>query len=290
MKRKLSHHALVLTLLAVSLFSITPAHADQIQGQIGTVVFRLTGQANSMNTPVGAVGSATLDLTGETHGDGEGGLVIGNLTGSLQIGSVNYSIFTGNGTSNRLGEFAIFGQSSSGELVLHGIIQHNSTVTTDAPPSRLSSIAYLALSGSMTLNISGNTSIMNVEATQNVTGTAENRSSTETSVNSTQYEYTSSSISNFTSKSEVSNEIATQSTSNTTSLNQTVSYALPGQSNTITQFNSQTITVYTSETVANSTITQTVTTTVANTTITQISSVTISNTTIIVTNSTNSSP
>src|SRR5208337_2629854 len=125
MKRKLSHHARVLTLLAVSLFSITPAHADQIQGQIGTVVFRLTGQANSMNTPVGAVGSATLDLTGETHGDGEGGLVIGNLTGSLQIGSANYSIFTGNGTSNRLGEFAIFGQSSSGELVLHGIIQHN---------------------------------------------------------------------------------------------------------------------------------------------------------------------
>lgn len=285
MNRILSRHALILTIFAVSLLSITPAHADQIQGQIGTVVFRLTGQANSMNTTVGAVGSATLDLTGETHGDGEGGLVIENLTGSLQIDSANYSIFTGNGTSNRLGEFAIFGHSSSGELILHGIIQHNSTVTTDAPPSRLSSIAYLALSGSMTLNISGNTSIMNVGATQNVTGTVEKR----TSVNSTQYQYTYSSISNFTSKSEVSNEIAT-STSNTTSLNQTVSYALPGQSNTITQFNNQTITVYTFETVANSTIAQTVTTTVANTTITQFSSVTISNTTIIVTNSTNSSP
>jgi hypothetical protein len=243
-----------------------------------------------MNTTVGSLGSATLDLTGEIHGDSGGGQVIENLTGSLQIGSANYTIFTGNGNSNRLGEFAIFGQSNSGELVLHGIIKDNSTVTTDAPPSRLSSIAYLSLSGSMTLNITGNTTIMNVEATPNVTGTAENRTSTETSVNSTQYVYSSSSISNFTSQSEVSNEIATRNTSNTT--NQTVSYALPGQSNTIAQFNNQTITItaYTSETVANSTITQTVTTTVADTTVTQFSSVTVSNTTVIVSNSTTSSP
>ncbi len=289
MKRSLSRHAIVLTLLAVSLFSITPAHADQIQVQIGTVVFHLTGQANSMNTTVGSLGSATLDLTGEIHGDSGGGQVIENLTGSLQIGSANYSIFTGNGKSNGLGEFAIFGQSSSGELVLHGIIKDNSTVTTDAPPSRLSSIAYLSLSGSMTLNITGNT-IMNVEATQNVTGTAENRTSIG-SVNSTQYEYSSSSISNFTSQqSEVSSETATQNTSNVTNLNQTVSYALPGQSSTIAQFNNQTITVHTSETVANSTITQTVTTTVADTTVTQFFSVTVSNTTVMVSNSTSSSP
>lgn len=288
MKRKqLGRHALILVLLAVSLFSVTPARADQIQVQVGTVVFHLTGQANSMNSTVGALGSAALDLSGGIHGDGQGGLVMQNMTGNLQIGSANYTISKGDGSSNRLGEFAIFGQSNSGELVLHGIIQNNITVTTNAPPSRLSSIAYLALSGSIALNISANSSVM-IESSQNATSTVENRTSTSSSVNSTQQYAFSSSNANFTSQSAISTENATQNTSNvTTSLSQTASYALPGQSNaaiTTTQFNNQTITVY-EKTVANGTVTQTTTTTVTDTT-TQFSSA--SNTTVVVTNSTTS--
>jgi hypothetical protein len=298
-RKGLDRYAFVFVLLAVSLFSFTPARADQIQPQSGTVAFHLTGQATSMNTTVGSLGSAKLDLAGGGFADGQGGLMIQNVTGNLQIGSVNFSIFTGDGKSDSLGELEMIAESSSGELVLHGTVQHNSTVTTDAPSSTLSSLAYLALSGSMTLGDTGSNSAMNVELSQNVTSTIEmeNGTSTNTSVNSTseitQSESSTLSIANVTSQTEVSTENATLSVSNTTSLGQTIpSPALPEQKNTTmtaTQFNNQTITLYVSSTVANSTITQKTTTTVANTTITQVSSITVSNTTVIVTNSTNSS-
>ncbi len=293
MKRKeLDRCAFVLVLLAASLFSLTPALADQNQSQIGSVVFHLTGQATSMNTTIGSLGSAILDLVGGGLGDGQGGLMIENLTGNLQIGSANYSIFTGDGKSDRLGELMMIGESNSGELVLQGTIQHNSTVSTDAPQSRLSTLAYLALSGSMTLGDRASGSVMNEELTQNVTNTVEN-TSVNSSVNSsslTQPESSSSStIANFTSQTEVTTENTTLSVSNITSLYQMVtSPVLFEQKNTTTQFNNQTMTVYVSSTVANSTIPQTTTTTVADTTITQFSTVTVSNTTIIVTNSTNS--
>jgi hypothetical protein len=239
-----------------------------------------------MNATVGSLGLAILDLAGGGLGDGEGGLMIQNLTGNLQIGSANYSIFTGDGKSDRLGELVMMGESSSGELVLHGTIQHNSTVTADAPLSRLSTLAYLALSGSMTLGDTASGSVMNGELTQNVASTVENTSVTS-SVNSTSLTQPSSSIANFTSQTEVSTENTTLSVSNITSLGQTVpSAALSEQKNSTTQFNNQTITVHVTSTVANSTISETTTTTVADTTITQFSSVTV--TTIIVTNSTNS--
>ena len=263
--------------------------ASSIQSQDGTVAFHLTGQATSMNSTPVSLGPTTLDLSGGIHGDGVGGLVIENLTGSLQISSTNYSIFNGNGNSNRRGEFAIFGQSSSGELVLHGTIHNNSTVVTDAPPSRLSSLAYLALSGSIAMSAAIG-SVSSVELSQSVT-------SMNPGVNSTsvtqQYVSSSSSAANFTSQTEVSTENATLSVSNVTSLSQTVAYALSGQNNTTVtsnQSNNQTITVYVSNSVAKSTITQTTTTTVAETTITQYSSVTISNSTVTVTNSTSSGP
>lgn len=286
MKRKeLDRYAFVLALLATSLFSLTPALADQNQSQIGSVVFHLIGHATSMNTTIGSLGSAILDLVGGGLGDGQGGLMIENLTGNLQIGSANYSIFTGDGKSDRLGELMMIGESDSGELVLQGTIQHNSTVTTDAPQSRLSTLAYLALSGSMTLGDRASGSVMNEELTQNVTSMVEN-TSVNSSVNSTSLTQSesssSSSIANFTSQTEVTTENTTLSVSNITSLDQTVT------SPALFEFNNQTMTVHVSSTVANSTISQTTTTTVADTTITQFSTVTVSNTTIIVTNSTNS--
>jgi hypothetical protein len=253
MKRKeLDRYAFVLVLLVASLFSLTPARADQDQSQVGAVVFHLTGQATSMNTTVDSLGSAILDLAGGGLGDGQGGLMIENLTGDLQIGSANYSIFTGDGKSDRLGELVMVCESSSGELVLQGIVQHNSTVTTDASQSRFSTLAYLALSGSMTLGGTASGSVMNGELSQNVTSMVEN-TSINSSVNSTSL---------------------TQSESSSSSL-------------ITTQFNNQTMAVYVSSTVANSTISQTTTTAVADTTITQFSSVTVSNTTVE-TNSTNS--
>jgi hypothetical protein len=287
--KHLGRYAFVFVILTVSLFSFAPARADQVQSQVGTVAFHLTGQATSMNTTIGSIGFTTLDLAGAAYGDGEGGLIIGNLTGTLRIGSANYSILTGNGTTNRLGEFAIFGQSGSGELILHGIIQDNNTVTANGPPSRISSLAYLPLSGTMKLNITG-TSEMNVELGQNTTRTVENMT-TYRSINFTsltQQYGISSAIAN--SSLYVSAQNVTLSTPNTISPSQTVAYALPAPNSTITttEFDNRTITLYVSSTVANSTITQTTTITTADTTITQHASVTVSNATVVATNSTNS--
>jgi hypothetical protein len=296
MKRKgLDRYAFALILLAASLFSLTPARADQAQAQLGTVFFHLTGHATSMNTTVGSLGSVTLDLAGGSLDDGQGGLMIQNLTGALQIGSANYSISGGDCKSDVLGNFVMLAESSSGELLLQGTIQHNSTVTTDPTLSRLSSLAYLALSGIMRLTDTASWSVMNGELSQNVTSTLENMASVNPNVNSTsltQSESSSSSVANFTLQMQVSSENATLTASNITSLGQSVpSPTLPEQKNTTmttTQLDNYTITVYVSITVTNSTITQTTTTTVANTTITQVSSITVSSTTVIVTNSTNS--
>jgi len=219
--------------------------------------------------------------------------MIQNLTGDLQIGSLNYSIFAGDGKTDTLGNFMMLGESSSGELVLEGIVQHNSTVTTDATLSRLSSLAYLALSGSMMLTNLGSGSVVSGELNQNVTSTLENMRSVNPTANSTsltQFEF-SSSVANFTTQTQTT-ENATLSTSNSTSFGQAAPSATLPQQNyttmTATQLNNHTITVYVSNAVANSTITQTTTTTVADTTVTQVISITVSNTTVIVTNSTSS--
>jgi len=281
-------------ILLTALLSLTPARADQAQLQPEIVALHLRGQATPMNPTIGSLGSAILDLTGGGLGDGQGGLMIQNLTGSLQIGSANYSISGGDGKTDTLGNFMLLGESSSGELILQGIIQHNSTVTTDATLSRLSSLAYLALSGSMTLADIANWSVVSGELSQNVTSTVENMTSTSPSVNSTSLTQSSSSssVGNVSVQTEVTSDNATQSTSNMTSFGEAaLSAALPQQNSTIittTQLDNHTVTVYISTTVANSTITQITTTTVANTTITQIVSLSVSNTTVIVTNSTSS--
>jgi len=290
MKKAVDRYAFALVLLAAGLLWLAPARADQAQPQLGTVIFRLAGRATSMNS-TSSLGLATLDLTGGGLGDGQGGLMIQNLSGTLQIGFANYSIFTGDGKSDMLGNLMMLGESTSGELVLQGMIQHNSTVTTDATVSRLASLAYLALSGSMQLAEMPSGSATIGELTQNVVGTVGNVTSTSPSANSTTVtQSASSSLSsegNFTVQTEFSSENIS-SESNATSYGQIgPTLALP-QQNIATQFGNHTITVYVSSTVANTTITETTTTTVAGTTTTVISFVTSSNRTVIVTNSTTS--
>jgi hypothetical protein len=296
--------AIMILLLTVSLLSFVPVRADQ--GQAGTVVFHLTGQATPFdNATTSPSGSATLDLVGNLQVDGNGGLAFQNLTGNLQVNSENYTITTGHGDSNKRGEFVIFGETGSGELILHGIIQNNQTVTVDSPPSRISSLAYLSLSGSMSLDYSTNESLMStsVSAGQNISSSIAN-SDTSFTMNgtseATQLESTSSVTANTTSLAEAASTsvIANQSLTginNSTTVtelsNETVSNALPGPTAftvTTTQLGNQTVTIFVTQTVANSTLTTT--STVANATITQITVTTVANTTVIVTNSTNSPP
>ena len=292
MKRKaVDRYVFALVLVATAFFSLSPARADQAQPQLGTVVFHLAGRATSMNS-TSSLGLASLDLTGGGLGDGQGGLMIQNLSGTLQIGFANYSIFTGDGKSDMLGNLMMLGESSSGELVLQGIIKHNSTVTTDATLSRLASLAYLALSGSMLLTEMPSGSATSGELTQNAVGTVGNFTNVNSSVNSTTATQSASSLSsvgNFTV--QTSSENISLSESSATSLGQiTPTLVMPEQNITMasTQFGNHTITVYVSSTVANITITETTTTTIADTTTTVVSSVTGSNTTVTVTNSTTS--
>lgn len=302
MKRQLvNEYAIIMLLLTVSLLSFASVHADQ--GQTGTAVFHLTGQAAPFDNATGPSGSATLDLVGNVQGDGTGGLIIQNLTGNLQVGSENYTITTGHGDSNKRGEFVIFGETGSGQLILHGTIQNNQTVIVDSPPSRLSSLAYLSLSGSMSLD-SVNDSITSMNVGQNSTSSiVENYTSVSTNGTSeaTQFESSSSSslTANITSLTEdsatsvIANQSLTgvNSTTVTELSNETVSNVLPGPTAftiTTTQLGNQTITVYVTQTVANSTLTTT--STAANATITQTTVTTVANTTVTVTNSTNSAP
>ena len=280
-RKELDRYAFALILLVTSLFFLTPARADQTQPQPGNISFHLIGQAISMNTTVGSLGSATLDLTGGSLGDGQGGLMMQNLTGNLKISSVNYPIFTGDGKSDMLGNLTMLGDSSSGELLLQGTIQHNSIVTTDPTLSRLASLAYLALSGNVMLSTAGG-SLTQLESNLNSTSTFENLTSTDSA-----QQFSSSTV-NSTSQSQIVENV----TQSTTSVNQNASYVMSGQRNgtiTTTQFNNQTITVYMSSTVANTTITQTTTTTVTGEANTQ-SSTSLSNSTATVTNSSSTAP
>ena len=269
-----------------------------------TVAINLSGQATPVENANGTTTPAMLNLIGTVERNGNGELKLQNLTGSLQIGSANYSISTGHGDSNKQGEFVIFGETSAGELILHGTIQNNSTVTVDSPSSRLSSLAYLALSGSMTVNNTGSGSAMTMSSSQNVTSTSqiENKTSIITSANATSeitQQYGSSSplatanvTSQFSTTNATENAALTGDSTMITHLNnQTTSNALPEQTNvtvTTTQPSNQTITVYVTQTVANSTVTHV--TTVPNATITQTSVTTVANVTVTVTNSTTLGP
>jgi len=322
----LDRYAFALVLLVISLFTLTPARAEQAQPRPGAIVLHLTGQATGMNSTVGSLESAILDLAGGGLGDGQGGLMIQNLTGNLQIGSANYPIYAGDGKTDTLGNFMMLGESNSGELVLQGIIQHNSTVTTDATLSRLSSLAYLALSGSMTLGgiLSGSEmtgadlNVTNtIESTTSVTFFAQTEASFSstnvtqlevspnatlnmpstisisnyTNANSTditQFVFSSSTmLANSTTQMEVSIQNATLTTSSTSSLSQTLPYPVPEQmNNTVTTTQFNNQTITVYVSTTVANITITQTTTVAATTVTQTSPV--SNSTITVTNSTSS--
>ena len=268
-----------------------------------TLAINLSGQATPVENANGTATPAMLNLIGTVERESNGEQKLQNLTGFLQIGAANYSISTGHGDSNKHGEFVIFGETSSGELVLHGTIQNNSTMTVDSSSSRLSSLAYLALSGTMAVNNTETGSAMTISSSQNVTSTSEieNKTSTTTSANTTSKVSQQSVSSNSLVTANVTSQFSTNATENAvltgdstmiTSLNnQTTANALLEQTSitaTTTQPGNQTITVYVTQTVANSTVTHV--TNAPNATITQTSVTTVANVTVTVTNSTTSWP
>jgi hypothetical protein len=276
-------HAVAALILAISLLSLTPklTLADQQpQNQASTVIINVSGNATS--TSNGPSGATSLNLAGVGSKDVNQDLQLQNMTGSLNIGSVNFRVSDGHGSANSHGNIAIFASVSpnASQLFLHGTMQGNN-VTFISPESHLSSIALLTLSGNIKVN----------GATGN--NTSADTIGTSSTVNSLQSSFASQSNSSFmlpgnvtveslaansTSAVLVSNrtviEAITVSTSNSTTLSQstnqtTIPPALPSQSVTVTvtQFSNHTVSV--TQRVANVTVTQTETTTVTNVTITQ---------------------
>jgi len=151
-------YAVVLLLLFASLFSLMPTVtlADQ-QSQLGTTTISLSGQAIPFDTGngTGPPTSATLNLAGEVQRIGDSEFNIQNLTGSLQIGSLSYTVLNGQGDANQDGVIWIIANTSSNvddhQLVLNGNLQGNA-LTFPAPSCRLTTQFFLALNGDITMN------------------------------------------------------------------------------------------------------------------------------------------
>ena len=249
-------NALALMLLSVALISLVPtltiADAQKLTGTIG---IKATGQATPIGQGKGTPSLAMLVLNGTVQSEGNGELKINSITGFLQIGSVNYTIASGQGQVNNGGKSEINAKTNGGkgknELVLHGTIQ-GSNVAFDSHESKLSSLFFLSLTGHVTITMntysSTSKSKSEVETEHQDEGNHSNQTVTET-IFVTQ---------NKTVFSTVNNNFTT--TQNVTKQNNITV--------TVTKPVNTTITVTTTQTIANSTITKIVTTTVANTTFT----------------------
>ena len=139
MKAVLRHeYMLAALLIAVSLIVVIPipSHAAPLT-QTQPITINAAGQATRI-TDNGLSGSATLTLKANAYNDSNHLLQIQNATGSLQIGSTNYTITNGHGNANKFGDIFLIGDTSpdNGQLFLHGTLKGNS-LAFDSPASRL---------------------------------------------------------------------------------------------------------------------------------------------------------
>ena len=282
-------HMLAALLIAVSLIVLTPtpSHAAPVT-QTQPVTINATGQATRI-TDSGVAGPAALTLKANAYNDSNHLLQIQNATGSLQIGSTNYIITNGHGNANKFGDIFLVGDTSpdNGQLFLHGTLNGNNVAFT-SPESRLSSLASLALSGSMTSGTLLQSGTVVNSATSNSTASpmqpnktlTQNTTLTKSQSNLPAANVTQTTVGNATLAGQVNvtesvSVSQSNSTSNSSLSNQTIPYS-PGTSSNVT------VTVI--HTVANVTITHTVTITVANVTVTQTNMTATVNATATVTN------
>ncbi len=247
-------YAVVLLLLLASLFSLLPtiALADQ-QSQLGTTTISLTGQAIPFDTGNGTATSVTLNLAGEVQRTGDSEFSIQNLTGPLQIGSLSYTVFNGQGNATQDGVISIVATTSSNvddhQLVLDGTIQGN-TLTFPAPSCRLTTQFFLALNGDITMNDEQGSNMIG-NATMNPNGsnasytplTVSNNieaNATQTLNDMTMVQATNETISSATSSmlaqnSTVLQNLIASSVNNVT----TVAIQMPNNNATLTQYSNE---------------------------------------------------
>ncbi len=242
--------ALALMILTVSLLSLAPTltSADQ-QNQGGPIQINATGQATPLNEGKGTASPASLSLTGSAYTEGNSELKIQNLTGHLQIGSVNYTLTNGQGNLNKQGDIEITAKTNEenhkDELSLHGSLQGNN-IAFNSCESKLSSLYFLTLAGQASISLNTSTS-----SSKSYSGDDHDNNKTATVTNNV-----TKTVNNTLTKTEFHNQTITQTVT-----------ALKNATVTPTQFNNQTITTTVTQTAVNTTVTKTVTvTTTLNTT------------------------
>jgi len=242
-------NTLALMILTVSLLSLAPTltSADQ-QKQGWPMQINATGQATPLNEGRGTASPASLSLIGSAYTEGNGKLKIQDLTGHLQIGSVNYTLTNGQGGVNKQGDVEITaktnGENHKDELNLHGSLQ-GSSIAFNSRESKLSSLYFLTLAGQAGITMNTSTSLSKSHGGDD----GNNRTTTVT------YNVTKTVNSTLT-RTEFRNQTITQTVT-----------ALKNATVTPTRFNNQTITTTVTQTAANTTVTKTVTiTTTLNTT------------------------
>ncbi len=234
-------NALALMILTVSLLSLAPTltSADQ-QKQGGPIQINATGQATPLNEGKGSASSASLTLTGSAYTEGNGELKIQDLTGHLQIGSVNYTLTNGQGDVNKQGDIEITaktnGDNHKDELNLHGSLQ-GSNIAFNSRESKLSSLYFLTLAGQASITMNTSTSSSKSH------GGDDGNNSTVTITNDV-----TKTVNNTLTKTDFRNQTITQTVT-----------ALKNATVTTTQFSNQTITTTVTQTAANTTVTKTVT-------------------------------
>jgi hypothetical protein len=236
---------LPLLLLAASVLAVYPAMTlEKPQQASGAVTLDADGQAfiNNNGKPknTNKALSATLTLSGSVRTEGNEELKLEGLSGTLSIGSTNYTITGGKGEVSKKGKVEINAKTGDAnrklELVLHGSIQ-GKNVLFNSPESKLSSLYFLSLKGEAAVIIGPTSTTATSDGGKTATVTA------------TQYNTVTGTV--------------TTTQENTVTTTETVNQ-------TFTEIVTETVTETATVTGTNSTVTvtETLTTTVANSTIT----------------------
>ena len=232
MSTKRQHMALVILLVSVSVVALQAPLSSLVRAQqLGFVTINASGIAFRIED--GTSASATLTLTGTSQDE-----KLGDLSGTLLIGSLTYNISNGQGEANRRGIINILADAGDNRnLTLYGT-NRNGDLVFNFPESKLSPQYSLYLVGQL--------SSSNSSSSPSSESSIPNQSSSEASSSSTQNENENATIIQIVTSAQPTTQSATSAPPITQA----------GSSETVVTVTANvTVTVTTTSTVANTTIT-----------------------------------
>jgi hypothetical protein len=256
---------LALLLMTASVLALYPTMTLETPQQSAVVSINANGQAfpYAKGKPSGNFSAAALTLYGSIRSDCIGGLELGDLAGSLQIGLANYTVTNGEGVFNKKNNIDINAKASDAgkklELILHGSTQ-NDTVVFDPKGSRLFPLYSLSLKG-----------------TANVT-----MPTTSTCTTESDHIFHKNTTARLGHNNTVT-ETVTQTLNTTVTATETSTTTVTEQPITVTENVTQTVTQTTTEPASTSTVTVTEPPSTSTVTVTETVTSTVANSTITVT-------